>query len=74
MGQRRFANKKFEGMEPTLKVKIVNFSEETQAKQYSENVDKQFTVDLVRAVEVLQLDMPDPVDDPSEGATPIEVE
>ena len=71
-------------MEPTLKGKVCDFSEDTQAKQYSENVEtvmryigvnyKQFTTELVRSVEVLQLDMPGPVNDPAEGATAIKVE
>ena len=71
-------------MEPTLKGKVFDFREDTQARQYSENVEammryismnyKQFTAELVRLVEVLQLDMPEPVNDPTEGASAIEVE
>ena len=71
-------------MEPTLKGKIFDYSNETHAKQYSENVEaimryvgtnyKQYTGDLVRSVELLRLDMPTPIGDPADGATAIEIE
>lgn len=63
LGQKRFNKKRFEGMEPTLKGKAFNFSEDTHSKQYSKNVKaimryigtnyKQCTADLVRSVKVL---------------------
>ena len=83
-GHRRFAERKFEGMEPTLKGKVFDYIQETQAKQYTENVEaimryistnyKHYTADLVRSVEVLPLDMPDPINDPAEGASAIDIE
>ena len=83
MGHRRFAERKFEGMEPTLKGKVFDFSEETHAKQYSENVEavmryigtnyKHYTADLVRSIEELRLDMPAPINDPADGASAVEV-
>ena len=67
-----------------MKGKVFDFSNEPQAKQYSDNVEavmryvgtnyKQCTADLVRSIEVLHLDMPAPVADPAEGATAAEVE
>ena len=66
-------------MEPALKGKVFDFSNETHAKQYLENVEaimryigtnyKQCTADLVRSVEMLRLDMPEPVNDPADGAS-----
>ena len=83
-GNRMHHERRFEGMEPTLKGKVFDFSEEPKARQYSDNVEavmryvgtnyKQYTADLVRSIEMLQLDMPAPVADPAEGATAAEVE
>ena len=39
VGHRGFIEKRFKGMEPTLKGKVFDYSEETHAKQYSENVE-----------------------------------
>ena len=71
-------------MEPTLKVKVFDFCVEPQAKQYFDNVEavmryigtnhKHWTTDLVRLVEMLQLDIPAPIKDLAEGATVVEVE
>lgn len=70
-------------MEPMLKGKVLDFNEDTLAKQYTENVEaimryiginyKHWTTDLVRSVEMLSLDMLAPITNPAEGALAIEI-
>ena len=36
---RTYSERKFEGMEPTLKGKVFDFNQEPQAKQYADNVE-----------------------------------